>query len=360
MTDRQIEKELERQKVLFEESCNGQTAGGNIKFEVFAKQWFKEYAEVKLRERTIARYRQLEARTYAALGHLRMDKITVRHVQKFIHNLGEEGINQTTGGRLAPKTIHHYLSFVSTIFSYAIEMQMVKNNPCEHVQLPKAEQKELDCYTLEEAQEFLNLLQKEPLKYQAFFTLAIYGGFRKGELLGLEWKDIDFSTGVISIRRSSLYTKGKATFTDTTKTKSSQRSLKIANEVLQVLKRYQSQQIFDRARLGDQWVDTDRLFTKWNGEPMHPNSPYTWLKRFCERTGQRFLGVHQFRHLNATLLINNRVDAKTVSASLGHTQVSTTLNIYAHTFQESQAKASEIISNALSLDLSQPKKNIKK
>lgn len=143
MTERQIEKELERQKVLFEESCSGQTVGGNIKFEVFAKQWFKEYAEVKLRERTIARYRQLEARTYAALGHLHMDKITVRHVQKFIHNLGEEGINQTTGGRLAPKTIHHYLSFVSTIFSYAIKMQMVKNTPASMYNCQKPNRRNL-------------------------------------------------------------------------------------------------------------------------------------------------------------------------------------------------------------------------
>lgn len=82
---------------------------------------------------------------------------------------------------------------------------------------------------------------------------------------------------------------------------------------------------------------------------MHPNTPYHWLKRFCEETGQRFLGVHAFRHLNASLLINSGVDVKTVSTSLGHSQVTTTLNIYAHTFEEAQARASEAVANLLAV-----------
>ena len=83
------------------------------------------------------------------------------------------------------------------------------------------------------------------------------------------------------------------------------------------------------------------------GEPIHPNTPYHWLRRFCEDTGQRFLGIHAFRHLNASLLINSGVDVKTVSASLGHSQVTTTLNIYAHTFEEAQARASEAVADLL-------------
>lgn len=80
---------------------------------------------------------------------------------------------------------------------------------------------------------------------------------------------------------------------------------------------------------------------------MHPNTPYHWLERFCKRNNFRFLGVHQFRHLNATLLITSGVDARTVSAALGHSQVSTTLNIYSHTFAETQARASEAVAAAL-------------
>jgi site-specific recombinase XerD len=92
---------------------------------------------------------------------------------------------------------------------------------------------------------------------------------------------------------------------------------------------------------------TDRLFIAWNGEPMGTSTPLKWLNCFVERSGMRKVTVHSFRHLNASLLINNDVDVKTVSAALGHAQPSTTLNIYAHTFAQAQAKASEAVGDVL-------------
>lgn len=80
---------------------------------------------------------------------------------------------------------------------------------------------------------------------------------------------------------------------------------------------------------------------------MYPNTPGEWLKNFCKANNLKYVTVHSFRHLNATLLISNGVDIKTVSKALGHSQTSTTLNIYAHSFAEQQAKASEAIANAL-------------
>lgn len=187
--------------------------------------------------------------------------------------------------------------------------------------------------------------------YQVFFTLAIYGGFRRGELLGLEWKDIDFGKDIISIRRESQYTKEQGIYTDTTQTRSSQRRLKLPAEVFELLKRYRLEQNLQRLQCGDQWVDTDRLFVAWNGMPIYPSAPYNWLDRFCQRAGMRKMksAIHGFRHLNATLLIINHADVKTVSAALGHSQPSTTLNIYTHTFQAAQAEASDAIAAALPL-----------
>lgn len=348
MTEKQIEKELKRQAVLFEESCQGKAINGNIKLEAFAKQWFKEYAEVKLRPRTLKRWHELEERTYQALGHLRMDKINVRHIQQFINNLSEPGVNQRTGGGLSPKTIRHYVTFLSDVFDYAMRAGVAKENPCRLVILPAMEKKDPEFYTLEEAQIFIDRLQtKAPIKYRAFFILAIYGGFRRGELLGLEWKDIDFNTGVIRIERNSLYTSELGTFTDTTKTEKSKRSLKLPESVINLLREHRKEQRVHRLAMGDQWQDHDRLFTQDNGKPMNPGTPYEWLKRFCNEEGLRFLGVHSLRHLNASLLINNGVDVKTVSAALGHSQTSTTLNIYAHSFGSAQAAASEAIANVL-------------
>lgn len=284
-----------------------------------------------------------------SLAHLRLDKITTRAIQSFINNLSEEGINKSTGGGLDPKTVRNYRSFVSAVMQYAVRMGMIFSNPCSNVISPPLKKKEKDIYTIEETQAFLDSLQAAPFKYQAFFVLAIYGGLRRGELLGLEWSDIEFENQLITIRRTSLYTKEMGIFTDTTKTENSRRVLKLPCEVFEVLRQYRAEQRIERLQLGDQWQQSDRIFVTWNGSPMHPNTTYQWLKRFCENTGQRFLGIHQFRHLNATLLIGAGVDAKTVSASLGHTQVSTTLNIYAHTFAQSQARASEAVADVLAL-----------
>ena len=88
---------------------------------------------------------------------------------------------------------------------------------------------------------------------------------------------------------------------------------------------YKSEQDEERIRLGDKWHDTDRLFVKWNGQPMNPQTPYGRLKEFCEKNDFPFYGIHQFRHLHTSLLIGAGIDPTTVSGILGHSQVSTTL-----------------------------------
>lgn len=350
MTAKQEARELNRQAILFEEDCHsGRILCGNIKFQTFAEEWFKEYAEPKLKRRTLEQYHQYEPRTYAAIGHLKMGDITTRILQKYIINLGEDGINSRTGGGLAPKTIKNILSFISSVFSYGVTQGIVRENPCHNVTLPAPEEAERDCYNIEEAEQFLNLLEDEPIKWRVFFTLAIYGGFRRGELFGLEWKDINFDTGVITINRTSNYTVKSGIYTDTPKTKGSRRSLKLPATVVSLLRQFRAVQAEERLQVGDCWIDTDRLFVSWNGKPSHPNLAQNWLTKFCNRTGMRHVNIHSFRHLNASLLINSGADIKTVSAVLGHAQTSTTLNIYAHSFAAAQAAALEAVADTIEL-----------
>ena len=347
MTPKQIEKELKRQTVLFEESCMKGFQTKAIKFEAFAEEWFNEYAKINLRSTTYERMKQLTKRVYPAIGHLRMDKITARQLQGFINSLAKEGANEKTGKPLAPKTIRHNLSFISNIFTYAAKMGVVSDNPCSKVTIPKNEVKEKQIYTPEEVEKFLALLNDEPLKYRTFFYLMIYSGFRRGEMLGLEWKDVDFENNVISVRRTSNYTAKKGVYTDTTKTKKSQRTLKFPQFIMDMLKEYKAEQDAEALRLGDRWVETDRLYVKWDGRPMQNGTPYFWLGEFCEKHDLPFYGLHSFRHLFCSLLVNQGVDIVTVSGAMGHSTVSTTSNIYCHTIQQAQAKVSEAITNAL-------------
>lgn len=356
MTPKQIEKELKRQSVLFEEACMKGFQSKAVKFETFCEEWFEDYAKANLRNTTYERLLQLRGRIYPVIGHMRMDKITPRQIQTFVNSLSKEGANERTGKPLAPKTIRHNLSLISDVFSYAVKMGVVSENPCSKVTIPKGEVKEKQIYTPAEVEKFLTLLNDEPLKYRTFFYLMIYSGFRRGEMLGLEWKDVDFENNIISVRRTSNYTAKKGVYTDTTKTKRSQRTLKFPQFIMDMLKEYKEQQDAEALRLGDRWVETDRLYVKWDGRPMQNGTPYFWLGEFCEKHDLPFYGLHSFRHLFCSLLVNQGVDIVTVSGALGHSCVSTTSNVYCHMFQEAQAKVSDAVANALDFSKSKEPK----
>ena len=354
MTAKQAEKEVQRQAFLFEEKCLKGQITANVKFEEFAEQWFEEYAKLNLRNTSYERMKQLTHRVYPTIGHLRIDKITGRHIQQFINDLALNGKSLKNGKPLSRKTAVHHLSFISDVFSYAVKMEMLSENPCRRVTVPKGEKKEKEIYTLEEVEQLFQLLETAPLKYRTFFTLAIYSGFRRGELLGLEWKDIDWDNNVISVRRTSNYTAEKGIYTDTTKTKKSQRSLKFPQVVMDLLKAFKAEQEDERGKLGNQWIDHDRLFVKYDGRPMNNNTPYFWFHEFCEENNFRFCDIHSLRHFYASALINEGVDAAAVSGALGHSVISTTTSIYCHAFQQAQARAGDAIASVL--DFSSKKK----
>ena len=338
MSEKQIKKELDKFVYEFEAKCHmGACVSGNVKFSVLADRWLEEQAKPKLKERTYHRYFQLRDRVYKEIGHIRVDQLNTFQIQSFINSLEKAGTNQA---HMSPKTIRHYHTFISDVMSFAIESGMISDNPCRNVVLPKLCRKEKEIYSLEELEEFLNLLNEldgDEMKYKMFFMLAVYGGMRKGEILGLEWKDIDFDYCTIDIMRSSL----------------SVRTLKLPDFIFDMLREYKQWQDGQRTALGDQWQDYDRLFTCYNGAPMSPSTPSNWLTRFQAKNGLRRVTTHSFRHLNASILIYENLDAKTVSACLGHSNVTTTLDIYTHEFNRAKARSSEALTKAIDFN---PKK----
>lgn len=255
MSEKQAQKELQKQAVLFEQECRKGQIVSTVKFQNLAEEWFKTYAKQNLRQTTYERYLQFTKRIFPAIGHLRLDKITARNVQLFINSLSQDGANKTSGKSLAPKTVRLYQGLISNIFNYAIRLGMVADNPCGRVTLPRLDKKEKPIYTLEETEKFLRLLENEPLNFRLFFNLAIYSGFRRGELLGIEWKDIDWENGVIKISRTSNYTPLKGTFTDTTKTARSKRSMKFPPLIMELLKARKAEQDAEREQMGNLSVE---------------------------------------------------------------------------------------------------------
>jgi len=345
MSDRAIEKEVNRQAVLFEEQCKQGQSVTAAKFEIFAREWFKDYAELKLKRNTITSYHGKEKRLYAALGHIRVDKITPLDIQRLVRSLVADG--------LCTDNVKSHVRLVSVILNYAVKKRILTYNPCTAVDYPVAQEKKRDFYAVEEVKELLALLRnegEESKPFAVFFTLAAYTGCRKGELLGLEWKDIDFTNDTITIARAYYYDQYKREhFTDTPKTKRSRRSLKLPAHVMKTLMEFREWQDKQRETCGGSWVETDRLFTKWNGEPMRVSKPSEHLAKLSKRTGMRKVTIHSFRHFNASALINSGVDVVTVQTALGHSTAATTLSIYSHAFESTQTRAMEAIASVIDL-----------
>lgn len=348
MSDKQIEAELNKQAVMFEELCTRGIVPSNMKFQELAEKWFDEYAVVNLKKSSVQRLRGVTKRIYSAFGHIRVDKITRGQIQAFIDDLARNGKNFLNGQPLYRKTIIHHLNLLSDVFNYAIRLEMIEDNPCKNIFVPKGRKKEKEIYTVEEMKQLFALAEKYgTLDYRAFLTLAVYSGFRSGELMGLEWKDIDWDNNVISVRRTANYTATDGTYTDTPKTKKSVRSLKLPDVVFDRLRELRTQQLENKEIFGTKWVDSDRIFVNKLGKPLYKGEPYKWQKKLTEEHGMKFCDIHSLRHFNATVLIHSGIDVAAVSSALGHSSISTTTNIYCHAFNEAQARTGNAIAAAL-------------
>lgn len=345
---KQIEKEVQKQAILFEQQCSEQPIQQKIKFADLADEWLAfETEKGKLKIGSLEVYKGLRERTYNYLGHMYIENITRKVVQKFIFALakGEDGKKP-----LKQKTQKNYLAFVSNAFTYAVKNEYIKESPCKAIEVTETESEERDPYTLDEEVALLKKFNERevPTHYKVFFMLLIHLGMRKGEALAIEWKDIDFSAKSVFIRRNSQYRNSKTgVFTTLPKTKGSIRCLKLPDEIIDLLPKLKAEQEELKINVGDNWVEHDRLFTTWNGEPMRPNRPYTWLQKFCERENLPFKGLHNFRHALVTNLVHERTDIATVSSIVGHSNPNITLGIYTHEIKEATARGCDTISNLL-------------
>ena len=345
---KQIEKEVQKQAILFEQKCSEQPIQQKIKFADLADEWLAfETEKGKLKIGSLEVYKGLRERTYNYLGHMHIENITRKVVQKFIFALAKGADGKKP---LKQKTQKNYLAFVSNAFTYAVKNEYIKESPCKAIEVTETESEERDPYTLDEEVALLKKLNEKgaPTHYKVFFMLLIHLGMRKGEALAIEWKDIDFSAKSVFIRRNSQYRNSSTgVYTTLPKTKGSIRCLKLPDEIIDLLPKLKAEQEELKKNVGDNWVEHDRLFTAWDGNPMHPSRPYNWLKNFCERENLPFKGLHNFRHALVTNLVHERTDIATVSSIVGHSNPNITLGIYTHEIKEATARGCDTISNLL-------------
>ena len=415
MTQKQIEKELNEQAVLFEKKVlSGQILDGNITFSEFAEKWLTDYGEKQLAPMTLVRYKSLFKRIQPAIGHIRLDKIQPHHLMELYESLGTEvnrrglsfvatdellkvlvhrklsrlsvskdagvSINavynlynqkpiagqtaQTVSNLvglafdkafkysreikvLSNKTIRHHHRMISAMLNTAVQWQLILSNPAQRVKPPKVQRVEAKYLDEKQTAKLIQLLGNAPVQNRMMILLLLYSGLRRGELCGLEWDDIDFDNHLISVCRTSQYLPERGIFTKETKTETSVRTIKLSSIVFTLLKDFRIWQTEQRLRMGDRWVNSNRLFTAEDGSPIHPDNITAWFHDFISRTDLPRINIHSLRHTNITLMLAAGVPLRTVSQRAGHAQTTTTANIYAHAIQTADEMAADVLEDIL-------------
>ncbi len=387
-TEKQNQKALEKFVFEFEEKVKSgkYLQGEKLTFQAFTEIWLKDYAEMHLEASTIQLYRHLlKLHIIPVIGHLKLSKVLPAHLNKIYNTMAQQRYDGKEGG-YAAKTIKHVHNVISGIYTAAVKWNIVTDNPCDRVEPPKQEaaRDKIKYFTIEQTETFLSLLSKDftttckahdrmddtgktyhvadysetrkiPTQYKLFFQLAIFCGLRRGELIALEWSDLDFTDNSVHVTKSTSLVNGKPE-TKAPKTRTSIRKISVPASVMTLAKAYRKEQLHYRLAIGTQWEGSNYIFIQWNGKQMYPDTPYNTFKRIIRRYNESCcreedklpdIPLHGLRHTSATLLISQNVDVKTVSNRLGHAQTSTTMDIYSHALQKLDEQAAVALDNLL-------------
>lgn len=264
-------------------------------------------------------------------------------------NLGRKDLFSLTGAEkpLSPGTIRDYHAIIYTVLEQAYKEMIIKYNPAKRVTLPKKKRvRESKALQPEQLKAVLAALEGEPLPFRALITFFISTGCRRGEALALTWDKVDFVRREVLINQSMIYLPETGIQSGPTKTDNSRR-VALPDETIDLLRKLWAEQAKNRLRLGDLWEDSNLVFPRWNGKPMNPGNVNLELTAFCDRHGLPHINPHLFRHSAASVLLSNGVDVLTVAGMLGHSDVSTTLDTYAHAIDEARHKTADCISETI-------------
>ena len=353
------EAEIELAKFVADVQNGMVIEGKSLKFSEFTEIWKRDYGSKELALSTYKRYcRMLETRLLPYFGHFYVNKIKPTDIMQFYDLLSKDtqlvrkkdNNGSKTLKPLSGKTILEHHRLLRAMLHKAVYWQVIVSNPAERVQPPKVKKPKRKYYDDDQCKislENLEQLDEEQIKYKTAIILTVFTGVRLGELMGLEWNDIDFRNGIVSINRSSQYLADKGVFTKVPKTESSIREVAIPDFVISLLEEYKLWYEEQKSLYGELWIDSNRLFVQADGKPMHPSTISKWFVKFIGQIGLPVINFHGLRHTNATLLIAQNIDIAVVAARLGHAQITTTFNFYVHPIIAHNKKAGFALENLL-------------
>ena len=336
LTPKQTEKWLEEQALLFEMEVKHapRSIDRSITLAKYIEIWLRDVAPTKLAASTLARERQDIAHILPALGHVKLRELTPELLRDFYDKMRKQPCQR--GRPYSERTIEGLHACVCGILTDAVGAGYLTHNPAWRAYKYKGKNKDVVIADEEILQKLIAALEQESIKYEVYYKLIILTGMRRGECGALRWEDIDYKEASIHIRRNVIKLSHEPAIIKDPKTAAGDRVVYISAEMISLLKEYRQWQ---ESATGTA-ANSGYLFPQPNGTPMHPSTFTSKFKQILEKYDlPRQLSVHSLRHTNASLLISQNVDVRTVAALLGHAQPSTTLDIYSHAFDKTKKEA---------------------
>lgn len=339
-------KKAEAYASVFEDECRkGIKADNRQRFDGYCDYVIGLKEQRGVKHSTIVRYKELTTRIYPVIGHIKLCDLRVDHLNDLYTSLSADGLNKKTGGKLSAKTIIEHHRLISTVLEQAFKERLVIFNVARQAELPRAEKKEVNYFQPEQVEAIRNALENEQPKWKMLVHLFLITGARRGEILGLKWDKVEFDKNRIYICNNVLYTPDRGIYEDTPKTEKSKRYVTLPNETMNELKKYKQYQAQEYFKNGIPQSINGFVFAQIDGSPMHPDSVTDYLNKFSKKYDLPHINAHAFRHTMASMLYFNGVDSVSISKRLGHAQVSTTANIYAHIMEEADQRNADILSD---------------
>lgn len=265
------------------------------------------------------------------LGKLTLQKLTPQHLDRLYRQKLESG--------LKPKSVAAIHGMLHTALDKAVRLGLVSRNVCKMVSPPRVVRKEITPLSAEQARKLLEAAKGHP--QEVLFILALSTGMRRGELLGLKWRDVDLVSGVLRIHHALVrMPTGQGYQLAETKTAKSRRSLVMTVPAIEALKKHKEIQLQWKEAAGSFWHDNDFVFCKPMGEHLDPGyDVLVQLKMLLKKAGLPDIRFHDLRHSTATLLLEQGTNPKIVQEILGHSQISMTMDIYSHVLPTMQIDA---------------------
>lgn len=306
--------------------------------------WYQNYSKPKIRPTTQACYEgKIYQHIIPELGKLPLNQLTQKDLQQFYARLKKGGRLIRTehfGEGLSDTMVRGCHATCRSALDKAVQEGLIRTNPAIGCKLPPKRGREMQVLNREELQRFL--IQAQAEGYYELFLLDLCTGLRRGELMALQWDDLDFETGVLTVNKQVYDVKGQLQLS-APKTKSSIRKIILPPAVMEMLREYRME------------VDSRWLFPSPVKEdaPISPGVVRRRLQRILEHAGCKHIRFHDLRHTFATLSLENGMDVKTLSAMLGHVSVATTLDIYTHITDGMQTEAAAKIDRGMGNEIAE-------